>query len=212
MLHGYIPNNPMHAIGTLPKNLPKTKRKMPTTEEIKEVQKHYDGFDLLPYFILFTGCRRSEALGITDKDIDFKNKVIRIRNHVIHDGNRPVYEPVLKSDAAERDIILLDRLAEKIPKRFKGFLFSMDGDGKRPLTKGAYDKRWKKYRKQHNVNITAHQLRHGFATMLFEAGIDLKDAQELMGHADISLTRQIYTHIRDERKEETRKKLNDFNF
>lgn len=212
MLHGYIPNNPMQAIGALPKNLPKTKRRMPTTEELKEIEKHYEGFDLLPYFILYTGCRRSEALGITDKDIDFKNKVIRIRNHVIHDGNRPVYEPVLKSDAAERDVILLDRLANKIPKRFKGFLFSMDGDGKRPLTKGAYDKRWKKYRKQHNVNITAHQLRHGFATMMYEAGIDLKDAQELMGHADISLTRQIYTHIRDERKEETRKKLNDFNF
>ena len=48
--------------------------------------------------------------------------------------------------------------------------------------------------------------------MLFEAGVDIKDAQELMGHSDINLTRQIYTHIRETRKEETRKKLNDFAF
>ena len=48
--------------------------------------------------------------------------------------------------------------------------------------------------------------------MLFEAGVDVKDAQELMGHSDINLTRQIYTHIRNERKQETADKLNNFNF
>lgn len=48
--------------------------------------------------------------------------------------------------------------------------------------------------------------------MLFEAGVDVKDAQELMGHSDINLTRQIYTHIRSERKKETADKLNNFNF
>lgn len=211
ILNGIITYNPVKDI-RLPSNLPKTTRDLPKTEDIKEISTHYEGFDLLPYFMLYTGCRRSEALAITDKDIDFKNKIIKIRNHIRHDGNRPIYEPVLKTEAAERDIVLLDRLAEVIPKKFKGFLFSMNGDGKEPLTKGAYDKRWKKYCKQYNVNITAHQLRHSYATMLFEAGIDLKDAQELMGHADINLTRQIYTHIREERKAETAKKLNAYNF
>ena len=213
MLNGHIQSNPMQALAPLPKNLPKTKRRMPTTDELKEIENHHEGFDLFPYFVLFTGCRRSEALAITDKDIDFKNKVIKIRNHIIHDGNRPVYEPVLKTDAAERDIILLDRLAEKIPKNFKGFLFSMDGDGNEPLTKRAYQKRWEKYCKEYNLELlTAHQLRHGFATMLYEAGIEEKDAAELMGHTNIGLTREIYTHIRNERKELTAEKLNSFNF
>ena len=213
MLNGHITSNPMQALAPLPKNLPKSKRRMPTTAEIKQVEQHHDGFDLFPYFLLYTGCRRSEALGITDKDIDYKNKLIKIRNHVIHDGNRPVYESVLKSDAAERDIILLDRLAEKIPRKFTGFLFSMNGDGKEPLTKRAYDCRWEKYCKTYNLpDLTAHQLRHGYATMLFEAGIEDKDACELMGHSDIKLTRDIYTHIRNERKELTASKLNAFNF
>lgn len=68
------------------------------------------------------------------------------------------------------------------------------------------------FQRPYNIKLTAHQLRHAYATMLFEAGIDVKDAQELMGHSDINLTRQIYTHIRNERKEETAKKLNEFNF
>lgn len=211
LCEGYIKYNPVPDI-KIPSGLPKTQRKMPTTEEIKIVEQHYKGFDLLPYFLLFSGLRKSEALAITRDSIDFKNKTIKVRNHIIHDGNRPVFEPVLKTDAAERDVILLDRLSEVIPKNFTGFLFSMDGDGKEPLTHSAFNKRWYKYCKEYNVNITAHMLRHGFATMLFEAGIDEKDAQELMGHSDINLTRDIYTHIRSKRKKETAEKLNSFSF
>lgn len=48
--------------------------------------------------------------------------------------------------------------------------------------------------------------------MLYEAGVDVKEAQELMGHADINTTHSIYTHIRDKRRTETAKKLNDFSF
>jgi site-specific recombinase XerD len=88
----------------------------------------------------------------------------------------------------------------------------MNDDGKEPLTKRAYDKRWSKYCTDYGIHFTAHQLRHAYATMLHEAGIDLKDAQTLMGHSDINLTKQIYTHIRNERMEETAKKINDFSF
>lgn len=211
ILNGYITYNPMQDI-KLPGGLPKKQREMPATDDIKVVSSHFEGFDLLPFFLLYTGCRKSEALAIRSEDIDFDKKTIKIRNHVIHDGNKPIFEPVLKTESAEREIILLDRLAEVIPKKFNGFLFSMAGDGKDPLTKRAYENRLKKYCNTYNVNITAHQLRHGYATMLFEAGVDVKDAQELMGHSDINLTRQIYTHIRSERKKETAKKLNAFNF
>ena len=209
---GYIKFNPARDV-RLPNNLPKSKREIPSTETLKEINKHTEGFDLLPYFILNTGCRCSEALAIRSENIDFENKLIQIRNHVIHNGNTPVFEPVLKTEAAQRDIILLDRLEQVLPKNFKGFLFSMNGDGKNPLTKSALSKRWKTYLKKYNLeHTTAHQLRHAFATMLFEAQVDVKDAQELMGHSDINLTKQIYTHIRNERKQETANKLNAFNF
>lgn len=209
VMHGYTKNNPVRDF-RLPANLPKKQRKLPTTEEIKEVQKHYTGFDLLPYFLLNTGMRISEALAISDSDIDFNKKIITINKHLIHNGNRPILEEKTKTENSKRTVILLDRLAEKIPKNKKGLLFSND-DGS-PLTKRQLACRWEKYQKTYNLTLTAHQLRHAFATMLFEAGVDVKDAQELMGHSDINLTRQIYTHIRNERKEETAKKLNEFSF
>lgn len=211
VLSGYIKYNPVRDI-RLPNNLPKNPRELPTTEELREVMKHSEGFDLLPFFMLMTGCRRSEALGVTNKSIDYENRRIYITHHVIHSGNKAIYEPVLKTEAAEREIIIPDKLYKVLPKKFTGFLFSMENDGKAPLTEGAYECRWDKYCQKYNLNITAHQLRHGYATMLFEAGIDLKDAQELMGHSDINLTRQVYTHIRKKRKNETEKKINAFNF
>ncbi len=209
ILNGHATVNPVSVI-RLPHNLPSSPRKMPTTEEIREVSSHYTGFDLLPYFLLYTGLRISEALALTYSDIDRENKLITVNKHLIHDGNKPIIEHKTKTVNSERTVILLDRLAEKLPSRCRGYIFCNDKN--EPYTKRELRTRWVKYQETYNVHLTAHQLRHAYATMLFEAGVDIKDAQELMGHSDINLTRQIYTHIRNERKEETASKLDAFNF
>ena len=209
ILNGFIEANPVSVI-TLPGNLPKKQRLMPTDDELKKVSSEWEGFSLLPYFLLHTGLRKSEALALDYSDIDFEKKTITVNKRLLHNGNRPVHENKTKTENAKRTVILLDRLAEKMQKNGTGVIFC-NKEGKH-LTKREYDIRWKKWQKEHNTSLTAHQLRHGFATMLYEAGIPEKDAQELMGHSDINLTRQIYTHIRDKRKEETAQKLNDFNF
>ena len=43
--------------------------------------------------------------------------------------------------------------------------------------------------------FTAHQLRHTYATMLYDAGVDVKSAQKFLGHSDIQVTLKIYTHL-----------------
>lgn len=209
ILSGIVDTNPVQVI-TLPANLPKTKRKMPTDEELKKVSSKWDGFALLPYFLLYTGLRKSEALALDYSDIDFENKTITVNKHLIHDGNKPVIEYKTKTEKSERTVVLLDRLSEKLPKGKKGALFcNLDGTY---ITKKQFEKRWEKWQNEENLTITAHQLRHGYATMLYEAGIDLKDAQDLMGHSDISTTQSIYTHIRNKRRDETANKLNQFQF
>lgn len=55
-----------------------------------------------------------------------------------------------------------------------------------------------------------HDLRHTYATMLFEAGIDVKDAQYYLGHADLRMTIELYTHLTEERKKETLSKVSDY--
>ncbi len=48
--------------------------------------------------------------------------------------------------------------------------------------------------------FTAHQLRHTYATLLYNAGVDAKSAQEMLGHANIMTTLEIYTHLPKEKK------------
>ncbi len=209
LFNGIIKSNPVLII-KLPNNLPKQARKLPTDEEIAIVNSNYEGFAFLPYFLLNTGLRISEALALSYEDIDFDAKAIKIYKHLLHDGNRPIIENKTKTINSQRTVILLDRVADKFDKKKTGIIFTNSTGNY--LTKRELAVRWRRWQKEYSISVTAHQLRHGFATMLFEAGIDLKDAQDLMGHADISTTQSIYTHIRNKRKEETAQKLNAFSF
>ncbi len=67
---------------------------------------------------------------------------------------------------------------------------------------------WESYCKESGVTATAHQWRHLYATVLFDAGIEAKDAQVLLGHAQFSTTMDIYTHVKDQRIAKVAKKLN----
>jgi integrase len=59
------------------------------------------------------------------------------------------------------------------------------------------------------IGLTPHTFRHNYATMLYYAGIDVKEAQKLLGHANIKVTLEIYTHL-DEEKSNVSDKLNSF--
>ncbi|WP_242943080.1 tyrosine-type recombinase/integrase [Hydrogenoanaerobacterium saccharovorans] len=206
---GDIDFNPCENV-SIPKNLSKKKRSMPSDEDIQKIKNNVDApFGLFPYFLLYTGCRKGEALALQFKDIDFNNKIIKIEKSVYFESNQPhIKQP--KTEAGNRTIPLLDKLAKKLPKGKKNdYLFGKD---KKTLFKDTqFKKLWADYCELCKISVTPHQLRHAYATILFEAGINEKDAQELLGHANISVTRDIYTHIRSSRKEKTAEILNNFN-
>lgn len=203
ILHGDCTLNPCSAV-EIPKGLPKKKRELPTNEDLAVVEKT-DW--LFPFFLLYTGCRRGEALAVRYEDIDWEKKIIHINKAVGYKNHIP-YIKSTKTEAGCRDVILLDKLAKRIPKKKCGLLF--------PNPKGevwyesCLDNKWKAWQKKNNIHITAHQLRHGYATILFEAGLEPKDAQYLLGHSTVAMTQDIYTHIRKERQEHNAQKLNDF--
>lgn len=207
ILEGLIQFNPMKNL-KLPSNLPKTPRRIPTDKEIAIIKDNWQGFDLLPYFLLYSGLRISEALALTDADIDRNRKVIRVNKKIVFDDNTPVVVHQTKTIAGQREVILLDRLSEKLPE-FKGILFSYN-DGYYTHRKLRTD--WGKWQERLGVNVTAHQLRHAYATMLYEAGVDLKTAQTLMGHSDIKMTMDIYAELRGKQLDKAREQLNSYDF
>ena len=58
--------------------------------------------------------------------------------------------------------------------------------------------------------FSAHRLRHTYATLLYESGVDVMTSQKLLGHASPNTTLGIYTHLRESHRTEEMKKLNTY--
>lgn len=200
-----IRDNPCAYI-KVPQNLPKTKRLIPTKQDIETIKSSIDKpFGLFAYFLLYTGLRRGEALALTYNDIDFKKKRISINKSVYFQGNKPyLKEP--KTQAGKREVILLDCLAAHLPRNKIGLVFTDNGSH---LMQHQFFKYWKDYQHITGLDITAHQIRHAYCSyILHDMGVDVKTAQYLMGHADISTTQNIYTQITTDNLRRTEELLN----
>lgn len=197
--------NPVDAV-SLPRNLPSTKRDLPSDAALDAVKSSSAPFSLFAKLCLYSGLRRGEALALRYEDVDREHHLIHVTKAIEYIGNN-AHIKAPKTEAGYRDVVLLDVLADQIPKG-KGYIFCRPDGGL--LSKMQFRDRWLEYCEEIGHDITPHQLRHGFATILYEAGIEDKDAMELMGHSSIAVTRDIYTHIRQSRRDQTTAKLNAF--
>ena len=173
--------------------------------------KYYDTFDIL----FHTGMRISEFCGLTLKDIDMKNRVIDI-NHQLQRTSWGEYiiEPT-KTNAGTRKLpmtddvfqmfqaIIEDRstdLPEIMVQGYAGFLFR-DKNGM-PEVAMHWEHRFNHAVKRYNdifkvqmPNITPHVCRHTYCSNMARARMNPKTLQYLMGHSDISVTMNVYTHL-----------------
>ena len=205
----------------LPRGMKKQRREPPTLEQLETVKAHPEGFGLCAWLFMYTGCRLGEVLALQWCDVDFKNNRISINKEVAWVHNQPiVQEP--KTENGVRVVPLLSPL-RAVLEPLRGAKHEYILGGEKPLTSTAYQRRWTYYCKDVGMahytvqvrknkrrgvvyetsvkiwkaDVTAHQFRHEYASMLYEAGIGELEAQRLMGHADITTTRRIYTHIRE---------------
>ena len=207
IVHGYVKINPCFAV-KVTSRAKSTKRELPKQSCIDIIKQSVrDEFGLYPFLLIYTGCRRCEALALTYEDINRNNKTIQINKTVIFQGGKPVIQPHTKSSAGDRVVPLLPPLEEALNPKGKGYIFSYDGE---PLYQSKFIRLWDTYRKEHNIDLTPHQLRHAYATTLYEAGIQIKDAQALLGHASAEITQEIYTHISEKQQNKTFAQLIDF--
>jgi integrase len=206
VMEGDIEVNPCSSVA-VPPGLRKTRRDAATPEIEAKVKASYKTW-LLPYLILYTGLRKGEALALQYGDIIRDAKEIIVNKSVCYIKNRPTIKAP-KTEKGNRTVPILYPLEGKIPKgKADHYIFSLDG-GKTPLTEMQYQKLWKQYEESVKIKVSAHQLRHSFATMLFESDIDPQDAMDILGHAQLSTTREIYTHIRESRRKVIADRLNE---
>lgn len=203
---GYIDNSPL-IYTKIEQGQKSTKRRATTDEENKIIIDNANiEFGLFALFLLCTGCRRAEALALKYEDIDRKNKIIHINKSVAWENSKPyLKEP--KTEAGIRDIILVDLLEKHLSRNKTGLIF----EGKSGLmTEKEYRCKWEAYQKSTGLTITAHNIRHGFATVLHEANISAKEAQGQLGHADIQTTLNIYTETTKKSRNATAAAVNKY--
>lgn len=198
---GYIVNSPCSNL-KVPKNAAHSARELPSSNTIDIILNAKGNFADIARFLYFTGCRRSEALALTADDI--KNGYIRIDKTLYWQGQLPQIKNTPKTSSGVRDIPILLPIQDMIEKK-KGILFK----GKNGyMTRSEWMKGWANFQKENSISITAHQLRHSFATLCYDAELDEKEASELLGHSSVEITKDIYTHITNERKKVSAEKLN----
>ena len=177
----------------------------------KHFSRYYDGI----YILFKTGLRISEFVGLTIENIDFENSRIivdhqlqRTRNmeYVIEDpktgcGTRMVpMTPEVKECFAR---ILANRKPPKVEpvvQGYSGFLF-LDKNG-RPMVALHWEKYFQhicaKYNSIYKVQmpkITPHVCRHTFCSNMAKSGMNPKTLQYIMGHSEIGVTLNTYTHL-----------------
>ena len=215
-------------MGTVIQNDSK-KREAITTEEKENFlvfvradnhyKQYYDAFCLL----FATGLRISEFCGLTTRDLDFKNKVIHVNKQLVRHSDMEYYIETTKTSSGKRDFPMDDEMeaicrriiqnrrkpkVEKVIKGASGFLFYDKNDMPRVALhwEKYFEYAVNKYNRTHKVlmpKITPHVCRHTFCSEKAKEGMNPKALQYLMGHSDIAVTLNVYTHmgLDDARKE-----------
>jgi integrase len=171
-----------------------------------------------------TGMRRGELLGLKWQDIDFEHARIHIQRNLIYDEDGFRFGD-LKTEASQRIIAMDDFLLKEL-KRYKakqaeiklivgnqyednGLVFARE-TGK-PIFPRTLTDIFNRVIKAAGVKkIRFHDLRHTHATLLLEAGADLKEVQARLGHASIKTTGDVYAHVTKEIEEKTARIFGDF--
>ena len=173
--------------------------------------RYYEGI-----FILFkTGMRISEFCGLTKKNIDFKHRCIVVDHQLIRTAKMEYVIEEPKTESGTRKIpmtpeveacfrtILKKRSTPKIEPvvgGLSGFLY-LDKNG-RPMVALHWEKyfehiveKYNKTYKEELPKITPHVCRHTFCSNMARSGMNPKTLQYIMGHSDISVTLNTYTHL-----------------
>jgi integrase/recombinase XerC len=139
------------------------------------------------------GLRISELCGLQAADIEWNERLVRVRGKGKKERMIPIGETALNAIRAYWEL-LPERPAGVAP------VFSANETKPTPISARLLQLRLKRHLATAGLdpNLTPHKLRHSYATHLLDAGADLRSVQELLGHAHL-VTTQVYTHVTTER-------------
>ena len=223
--NGLIVSNPVARGVKCPKKPEKSTKVLTLDEQNKFLDAAKESVNYFHFlFVLQTGVRSSELRGLRWEDIDFSNRSIHIRRNVTHDSSsRKFITGNLKTNSGMRDIPMTQTVYDILMKiknqqtqhqrkvlsfEFADHIF-LNRNGNL-LPNSNYDRYLEKLCVKAGIEkISMHTLRHTFATRCIESGMKPKTLQKILGHANISMTMDLYVHVTEDEKQKEMQKFEE---
>lgn len=203
---------------SLPKDTSSSFRRALIDSERKTIMTVEHGCKLPAMIMMFAGLRRGELLALTWNDIDFVNRTIKISKSAEIISNQTIIKDGAKTQSSVRIVNIPSALSEYLSEcraKATSEIVCPASDGSY-MSLTVWRRMWESYiraLKEVNPNMpdfTGHWLRHTYATLLYQSGVDVLTAKELLGHSKIQTTLDIYTHLDNQFKVRNINKLDDF--
>lgn len=212
VMEGLVPFNAADRV-----NPPKREKVEPVyyqPEDVSLILSALDGegeqWRVLVLFLLTSGCRRGEALGLKWEDVSYEFNRVHICRNVLYTKEKGVYIDTPKTEKSKRYINLPPDMMEELrlhkarqaEERIRlglyyknqDFVFTQENGS--PLHPCSVTSWMTKFSKRHNLpHLNAHGFRHTMASMLIYNGVDPVTVSHRLGHEQVSTTTNIYSHM-----------------
>lgn len=234
-----IPTNPEEQVHLTAVGRKEESRRALTAEEQQWIWDTPHRAQPVAVIMMLSGLRRGELAALTWNDVDLTARTLTVNKVIEYDSNGvPSLRHVTKSAAGMRVVDIPQKLADymaQMPRDNVLVIHTVEG---RVMTTSAWVKLWRSYMRELNIKygertpadlerlqsskpgpkvldmtippITLHWLRHTFCTLLYLSGVDVVQACAQMGHADVSTTLRIYTHLDSIHKRKSVDKLDEY--
>lgn len=203
--HGAIPRNPMTDVSRVSGGQKRKPRALTEAERRQWLQKvnqdkqavHRDIPDL-SLFLLGTGVRIAEALGVSFNEVSFADNTVEIDYQIVRVKGKGLRRTRTKTTAGERTLSLPDWVMEMLTRRYaelgEGPVFPAIRDKRtwRDPSNTSADFRDAKTKAKFDFPVTTHTFRKTVATVLDQAGLSARDIADQMGHSRVSMTQDVY--------------------
>ena len=205
----------------LPSKLTQPERKVALTS--KEVKKILNRFENTHWYLslmlpLYTGMRRGECCGLCWKNVDLDKGIIYVKENLTQDKNKKwiISTPKTKSSirAINIPLPLLEALKWQLERNNSNNVATNSDthvlirDNGSIITNDTLKYLSRVINYDLGIKFNYHNLRHTYATLLIEKGVNIKDVSVLLGHASIKTTMDIYVNNTDNMRDKTLNILN----
>ncbi len=211
---------------TIKQNAPLNERQALSSEQQQWIVNTPHRAQLPEMLMMYAGLRRGEVAALLWSDIDFESKTISVNKSY---NFKECEIKGTKTAAGMRTVPMPDVLVDFLKRQPKIAALVVTDTAGGQTTEGSWGRLLKNYITELNYKystqtikqpkrktpiaidtFTWHCLRHTYATILYDAGVDVLTAKKLLGHSDVKTTLGIYTHLSSEKEGKDISKLNNY--